>query len=81
MRGGDVVEIILVHIGVHRDPGLVELAMIFRTGQRSQVEKLKQVYGQLFLDHLDVMQNGLRRVVGKPQNVPTIGQYTCLLPG
>ena len=72
MRGADVLDVVFVEVGVHRDALLPEHLMILRAGQRRQAEELEDVERQLLLDDRDVAPDRLRRVGRKAEDVAGI---------
>ena len=68
MRGGDMIEVVLVHVRIDRRAGAVELEVVLRAGQRREIEELEQIDRQLALDDLDVVQDRLHACrSGKPR--------------
>jgi hypothetical protein len=75
MRGADVVEVILVHVGIERGARANQLEVIFGARQRRKIEKFEQVDRQLAFDDVNVVQDGVDRVVGKVQRA--VDNATC----
>jgi len=59
----DVLKRVGVEISVHVDAIGSEDLVVLRARQRCQYEQLNRVYWQLLLNDLDVVRNGLRRVI------------------
>ena len=81
MAGGDMQQIVFVHVRVHRNPAEQQFLVVFGARQRRQAEELEDVERQLALDDLDVANDGFRRVGGKAEDIAGIGEAAHLLPG
>ena len=81
MRRAGVVQVVAVHVGIHRDAGAVQRLMIGGARQRGEEEELQEIDRQLFLDDLDVVSNGFDSVVRETGDVTGVGDDAGLLPG
>ena len=52
-----MIEVVLVHVGIHPDPVLPKDFMVLGPGQRSEEKQFEDVKRQLTLDNLDVAQD------------------------
>ena len=75
-----MLEVVFVHVGIHRGPGERQPLVILRARQRRQAEELQQIERQFALDDLDVAHDALGRVGGKAEDVAGIGEAADLLP-
>ena len=80
MLGHDVVEIILVEVGVHPQTFLSEALVVLRAGQGCEDEELQEIDRQLPLDHPDVALDALGRVIGKSEDVAAVRKHAHVLP-
>src|SRR5262249_33269317 len=80
MRGARVLEVVLVHVGVHRYPGGPQLLMILRSRQRRQEEEFQQIERQFALDDLDIADDTFQRIIGKTEDIYRVGETANLLP-
>ena len=76
-----MLEIVLVHVGVHRDPFAVEDLVVLRAGQRGQEKEFEDVERQLLLDDLDVAGDRFGRVGRKTGDHARPGHNLLLSPG
>ena len=76
-----MIEVVLVHVGVHPRALAVQDLVVLRARQGGEDEELEDVDRQLALDDLDVALDGLLAVVGEAQDVAGIGDAALLLPG
>ena len=81
MAGGDVLEVVFVHVGVHPHPVLVERLVVGRTRQRRQNEKFEQIDRQFPLHGADVTGDAFRRVTRKAQDIGVMGDDPLGPPG
>jgi len=81
MAGGDVLEVVFVHVGVHPHPVLVECLVVGRARQRCQNKEFEQIDRQFLLHGADIVRNLLRRVPREAQNVAGIGDDPLGAPG
>ena len=81
MGGADVLEIVIVHVGVHRDPFEVKGLVILGAGQRSEEKELEDVERQFLLDDLDVAGDRLRGVCGEAEDIARPGHHLRPPPG
>ena len=62
-----MIEVVLVHVGIHPDPVLPKDLMVLGPGQRRQEKEFEDVEGQLALDDLDVAGDRFRLSSGNPR--------------
>src|SRR5262249_38718706 len=58
-----------------------QFPMVFRAGQRSEIEKFQEIDRKFLLDYFDVAQNGLDGVARESDDIAGIGDDAALLPG
>ncbi len=47
MLGGDVLEVVLVEVGVEPGAGVVQVAVVLGSGQRGETVRLEEIDGEL----------------------------------
>ena len=75
-----MIEVVLVHVGVHPDPLLREDLVVLRPRQWREEEELQDIERQLALDDLDVPQDRFLGVVGKSKNIAGVGDGAVVAP-
>ena len=81
MVGADMLEIVIVHVGVHPRALEMEDLVVLRARQRREEEEFEDVDRQLALDGLDVARDRFRRVGRKAEDVAGPGHHLGALPG
>src|SRR6185437_9590138 len=81
MRRADMLEVILVHVAVHRNSGAMELLVIFRAGQRREDKEFQAIDGKLALQNLNVAFDRSRGVLWEAQNIAAERNDTGRAPG
>ena len=75
-----MIEIVLVHVGVHPDPLLPKNLVVLRSGQRSQKKQFENVERQFVLDDLDVAQDRLLGVTRESDDIAGTGDGAVVAP-
>ena len=73
--------VVVVHVRVHRHPGLRQALVVLGARQGREDEELQDVHRQFALDDGEVAADGLRGVFGKAQDVARVGQDPGRVPG
>src|SRR5215831_4202471 len=81
VRGGDVIEVVRVQVGVERHAGLYQPAVVLRARQRRETEKLQQVDRQFPFYDFDVALDRCGGVVREAEDVAGIGDDPGRFPG
>ena len=75
-----VIEVVLVHVGVHPDPFLPQHLVVLRAGQRREEEELEDVERQFALDDLDVANDRFLGVAGEAEDIAGVGDGAVVAP-
>src|SRR4029077_4024357 len=75
MAGADMLKIVLVHVGIHRNPFEIKVLVVLGAGQGGQAKELEDVERQLLFDDVDVASDRLRRIGRKTKNVACPGHH------
>ena len=75
-----VIEVVLVHVGVHPDAFLPKHLVILRARQRRKEEELQNIERQLPLDDLDIAHDRFLGVAGKAENIAGISDGAVVAP-
>ena len=75
-----VVEVVLVHIGVHPDVLFPESLVVFRARQRREEEQFEDVERQLAFDDFDVAQDRCLAVAREADDVTGAGDCAVIAP-
>ena len=80
MVGGRVLQVVNVHVRIHRHAALIEDLVVLRARQRRQDGELENIDRQLALDDLQVVGDGFGRIGGKADDVAGIGHDPGVAP-
>src|ERR1700737_1587201 len=75
-----MIEVVLVHVGIHPGPVLPQYLVVLRSGKWREKEQFEDVKRQLTLDDLDVAQNRRFAVTGKTDDVASACDSSVLAP-
>ncbi len=64
-----MLQVVLVHVLLHRDLLAIQLLVILRSRQRGQDEEFQAVDRQLTLQDLDVVLDRLDRILGEAEDI------------
>ena len=81
MARADMLDVVFVHVRVHRDPFEVKDLVILGAGEGRQAEKFEDVERQLLLDDVDVAHDRFGRVGRKTDDEARPGHHLVRSPG
>src|SRR6185437_7488892 len=80
MFGADVMQVVVVEVGLEEGAGAEEFLVILRTGKRREVVDLEHVDRQFAHDHVEVVQDRFRGVGREAGDVAGIDEDAGFLP-